>query len=315
VGRLALYSFPHPFLFVVKLASHPPNPVRALEETAVGQSVAYATDTGEVTVGDYYQWNPPIDGTTGYYNPNDYDNSIVDTNDTVVLYSPTQRPQSLSFMMSESYTQNVEAEWDNTHQRTIGGVNPFEPYPPAFENFSITGGSMVQADGIQMPLWILPPPQRMLVPQRQYTIKSNGKRRFNPELPITFAVGDQSGMPLQDAMDERYEGLVGRDDGMFIGRERTAISLRIEWPKYKAWTRHINTVDWKKSRGPITRSKLAFKIAKVIDSFIKSNQETDVGDEAWRVGNGYIELKDLVLDSIEHVTKGSWQPQIFVMRQ
>jgi len=43
------------------------------------------------------------------------------------------------------------------------------------------------------------------------------------------------------------------------------------------------------------------------------NQEMDVGDESWRVGNGYIELKDLVLDSIEHVTKGSWQPQIFVM--
>jgi len=44
----------------------------------------------------------------------------------------------------------------------------------------------------------------------------------------------------------------------------------------------------------------------------QSNQEMDVDDERWRVGNGHIELKDLVLDSIEHVTKGSWQPQIFV---
>jgi len=88
---------------------------------------------------------------------------------------------------------------------------------------------MVQAgDGTQVPLWTLPPPQRVLVPQRQYSIKANGKRRFNPEPPIRFAVGDQTGMPLKDAIDERYEGLVGRDDGMFLGRECTAISLRIE---------------------------------------------------------------------------------------
>ena len=31
----------------------------------------------------------------------------------------------------------------------------------------------------------------------------------------------------------------------------------------------INTLDWKKPRGPITRSKLAFKIAKAINSFIE----------------------------------------------
>jgi len=44
----------------------------------------------------------------------------------------------------------------------------------------------------------------------------------------------------------------------------------------------------------------------------QSNQEMDVDDERWRIGNGHIELKVLVLDSIEHITKGSWQPQIFV---
>ncbi|KAF9649174.1 hypothetical protein BDM02DRAFT_3095106 [Thelephora ganbajun] len=145
-------------------------------------------------------------------------------------------------------------------------------------------------------------------------MKASGKRGFNPEPPIRFAIGDQSGMPLQDAMDERYEGLVGRDDGVFLGCDCTAISLRIEWPEYRGWNRHINTVDWKKPRGPITRSKLAFKIAKIIDLFIKSNQGMVISDECWRVGNGHIELKDLILGSIEHVTKGSWQPQIFVMR-
>jgi len=31
----------------------------------------------------------------------------------------------------------------------------------------------------------------------------------------------------------------------------------------------INTVDWRKPRGPITGSKMAFKIAKTVGSFIK----------------------------------------------
>lgn len=175
----------------------------------------------------------------------------------------------------------------------------------------------MQFGGVQVPLWTLPlplPPRRVLVPQRKYSIKASSKRGFNPEPSIRFAVGEQSGMSLQDAMDEKYEGLVGRDDGMFVGCDCTAISLRIEWPEYKAWNRHINTVDWRKPRGPITRSKLAYKIAKIVDSFIKSNQATPVIDQLWRVGTGYIELGDLILDSVEHVTKGSWQPQLFLMR-
>jgi len=129
--------------------------------------------------------------------------------------------------MSKSYSENIE-ELDDS-QRTIAGVNPFEPYPQILEGFSAAGGSTVQVGGISVPLWTLPlPPRRVLVPQRQYGIKANNRRGFNQELPIRFTVGDRSGMSLQDAIDERYEGLVGRDDGMFVGCDCTAISLRIE---------------------------------------------------------------------------------------
>ena len=99
--------------------------------------------------------------------------------------------------------------------------------PPAFENLSAAGGSSVQVGGSQVPLLYFPPNlQRVLVPQRR--IDTYSKRDFHPEPPILFAVGDQSGMSLEDAMNERYEGLVGRDDGMFVGCGCTAISLRIE---------------------------------------------------------------------------------------
>ena len=126
--------------------------------------------------------------------------------------------------MSDSYTQSVEAEWDGA-QRSIAGVNPFEPYLPALENLSAAGGSTIEIEGPQIPLWTLP--QRVLVPQREYGVKTN-IRNFHPKPPIRFAVGDHGGMSLQDAMDEKYEGLVGRDDGMFLGCDCTAISLRLE---------------------------------------------------------------------------------------
>ena len=78
------------------------------------------------------------------------------------------------------------------------------------------------------PLNTRPPLIREWVPQVRYGVRANGGRRFNGELPITFAIGVQAGMSLHDAINERYEGLVGRDDEMFTTCECTAISLRIQ---------------------------------------------------------------------------------------
>lgn len=89
--------------------------------------------------------------------------------------------------------------------------------------------------GTQGPLPLHPlPPHRELVPQVKYGGKANTKTRFTREPPITFAIGDQAGMTLQtgislqDALDEKFVGLVDRDEGMFIGCRCTAISLRLQ---------------------------------------------------------------------------------------
>lgn len=130
--------------------------------------------------------------------------------------------------MSDGYDQSTGHEELDSSQRDIGGVIPFEPYPLGFENFPAPGGPMVQG-GIQVPLHIPPlPPRRELVPQARYGGKANSKRGFNREPPITFAVNDRDGMSLQDAMNEKYEGLEGRDDSMFVGCGCTAISLRLQ---------------------------------------------------------------------------------------
>ncbi|KAH9983767.1 hypothetical protein BJV77DRAFT_1041289 [Russula vinacea] len=48
--------------------------------------------------------------------------------------------------------------------------------------------------------------------------------------------------------------------------------------------------------GPITRSKLAKNVAKSVG-----------WDPAWLVGPRRIEVNDLVLVRLDHVSKGSWQ--------
>ena len=128
-----------------------------------------------------------------------------------------------------------------------------------------------------------------------------------------FVVHNQSGMPLQDAMDGKFAGLVGRDEEMIVRCNSTAISLRIQvhiclpLPLIDFWTKglltipftsprsglginpgpvmyvyhnlveptgdlihlQINTLDRKKPRGAITRSKLAYKITRAVGSFIE----------------------------------------------
>lgn len=38
------------------------------------------------------------------------------------------------------------------------------------------------------------------------------------------------------------------------------------------------------------------------------------GDRNWRVGAQYIKVEDLILVSLHHVSKGSWQPQFRLRR-
>lgn len=186
----------------------------------------------------------------GFYFLDGYGDGAVDVNNAVMFYNPTQIQGSLSYMvrpqgcataddgvyltsehcslpkMSDGYDQDVQ-ELDYS-ERDIGGVIPFEPYSRGLENFPAPGVPVVQGN-IEVPPHTPPLPlRRELVPQARYGDKANSKRGFNREPSITFAVGTQDGMSLQDAMNEKYEGLVGRDDEMFVGWGCTAFSLRVE---------------------------------------------------------------------------------------
>jgi len=158
-----------------------------------------------------------------------------------------------------------------------------------------------------------------MVPQKRYKPHTSSDRRryvdevnLEPSIFFYMQKPDEAGIPLRDAMHGRFAHLVARDEPMFQERG-PSISVRINWPGYQPWSRQIPTRDFRNPPGPITRAKLAKNVAKSVGRFIaehKGRPMEEDGDAAWIVGGGHIDVFDLVLVRLDHVSKGSWQAQL-----
>ncbi|KAF8631914.1 hypothetical protein AX15_002171 [Amanita polypyramis BW_CC] len=158
-------------------------------------------------------------------------------------------------------------------------------------------------------------PQKMYKPHTTSDIKRYIEQA-TLDLPIMFWMEgpEECGIPLIDALHSRTRRLQDHDKEVFEGRG-PSVSIRLEWPGYRQWSRQIPTKDFKSPPRPINMTKLCRNVAKCIQRFINERQNCDLEDGAnprWRVG-GYhngIRLEDLVLVSLHHVSMGSWQPQL-----
>jgi hypothetical protein len=166
------------------------------------------------------------------------------------------------------------------------------------------------------------------IPQQMYKPHTNSDRRryveeIDLDAPIYFWMDNpgECGISLSDALHSRVRRLVNRDQTVFEGRG-PSVSIRLEWPGYRQWSRQIPTRDFRTPPGPITKAKLAKNVAKCVQRFIAERQNHLLEDETysrWRVGqtgsgNEYIKLEDLILVSMHHVSMGSWQPQLRLAR-
>ncbi|KAK0238872.1 hypothetical protein EDD85DRAFT_1022330 [Armillaria nabsnona] len=163
------------------------------------------------------------------------------------------------------------------------------------------------------------------VPQIMYKPHTSSDRRryveeVNLDPPIYFWVQDPSecGLALSDALHSRVRRLIDRDEPMFKDRG-PSVSVRIEWPGYRPWSRQIPARDFRTPPCPITRSKLAKNVAKCVQRFIQERQGVPMEDDSspdWRVGTqqNTIRVEDLVLVSLHHVSMGSWQPHLRLRR-
>ncbi|KAF8889370.1 hypothetical protein BD779DRAFT_1521163 [Infundibulicybe gibba] len=163
------------------------------------------------------------------------------------------------------------------------------------------------------------------VQQHMYKPHTNSDRKryveeVELEAPIHFWVDhpEECGIPLLDALHSRVRRLRNRDETVFEGRG-PSVSIRLEWPGYRQWSRQIPTRDFRSPPGPITRAKLAKNVAKCVQRFILERQThalEDDTDPKWKVGPGprQINMDDLILVSMHHVSMGSWQPQLRLRR-
>jgi hypothetical protein len=212
---------------------------------------------------------------------------------------------------------------------------------PSHDTFPVYSPSTtpVSPFGLQHPSWPIPKsgptpePEHFLplsqfergpmVPQKRYKPHTSSDRRryvdevnLEPSIHFYMQKPDEEGIPLKDAMHGRFARLVSRDEPMFQERG-PSISVRINWPGYQPWSRQIPTRDFRNPPGPITRAKLAKNVAKSVARFIaehKGRQMEEDGDLAWLVGPGKIDVFDLVLVRLDHVSKGSWQAQLQLAR-
>ncbi|KZT27837.1 hypothetical protein NEOLEDRAFT_1130325 [Neolentinus lepideus HHB14362 ss-1] len=158
-----------------------------------------------------------------------------------------------------------------------------------------------------------------IIPQRMYKPQAaNDKKRYIDEIrfdaPIIFRMSGASedGITVHEALHGHLGNLQNKDDEVFINCG-PSVSIRLNWPGYDAWSKQIPTKNWKATPGPITRQKLAKQVARRIEEFIKTTSDKDMdedGQPQWKVGPHGIQLHDLILVSLHHVSKGSWQPQL-----
>ncbi|KAJ7763654.1 hypothetical protein DFH07DRAFT_812674 [Mycena maculata] len=163
------------------------------------------------------------------------------------------------------------------------------------------------------------------VPQLMYTPHTTSDRRryigeVGMEPPIHFWVENPSecGIPLSDAFHSRVKRVLNRD-GIVFEDLGPSVSMRLEWPGYRQWSRKIRTRRFFRNPGPLTRAELARRVAKCVQRFIQESHGQPMEDDTkarWRVGLGpnQIKLEDLVLVSIHNVSPGSWQPHLRLRR-
>jgi len=153
------------------------------------------------------------------------------------------------------------------------------------------------------------------IPQTAY---GQGKKQwdFRPSEPILFHVDGRPGVNMGDALRNVFAGLDGRDDPMFQDAG-DAFSCRLLFPGYPLNSKpQIFTKRWNKDHNPITRSALAYNIARKLKSYLdlmaSSHSLGGSIDKQWEIGEGFMTLDNMFLVRLEHVTKGSYQPEIWV---
>ncbi|KAI0692325.1 hypothetical protein BC835DRAFT_1357698 [Cytidiella melzeri] len=163
-----------------------------------------------------------------------------------------------------------------------------------------------------------------IVPQQVYKTDT----AFQANAPVQFYVGGQLGIRLSDALAQNVYGLADSNQPVILTTNAMKIGIRIWWPGYERWIKHIHVYGHSSDRPPITKALLAFHIARLVHEFrqvsqacyllfkriraqhrhgqeMAHKQSTEERRDWWTTN---IPFEQLVLLELRHVSLGSWQP-------
>jgi len=274
---------------------------------------------------DIPPWTKPSSTSAGVAGPSNYYSSLpsypAPPLQLFPLYPIIEPPGSPSSMLSSPGVPS-------TTPTSFFSASPspsllsFPPQNQDIPHYSYRDQTQFFRDAFNLPM---SPGAGDFVPQQMYRPHTNSDRRryveeVQLEQPIYFWMENpaECGIPLMDALHSRVRRLQTRDETVFAGRG-PSISVRIQWPGYRQWSRQIPTKDFRSPPGPITRAKLAKNVAKCVQRFIDAKKNLSLEDDTdvkWKVGTRQNEVKldDLLLVSMHHVSMGSWQPQLRLRR-
>ncbi|KAI0802101.1 hypothetical protein BC629DRAFT_1496648, partial [Irpex lacteus] len=118
---------------------------------------------------------------------------------------------------------------------------------------------------------------------------------FQPRPPIRFSDDGRWGMRLKRALDMDFRGMVDAGAQAVLSETGTKVAIRILWPGYLPWAQHMHAFDHTNARQPITKSRLAYDIARLVKLFVDDMQHAPSSEISadWWVSR--IRFEDLIL--------------------
>jgi len=161
-----------------------------------------------------------------------------------------------------------------------------------------------------------------VVPQNMWSPLSEDRRQpvgdTELQMPVFFEnVDGKLGLSLQGPAAGRCDGLINAQRSASLG-QRSVTNIRITWLGYKEFRCQIQIRDETREHSPVTVSKFAHHVAQAVDAFFKTCQPdpgcVDPRYGQWRIGQGGIELGDIMIIGVVQVAAGCWMPILQLTR-
>ncbi|KAI0255271.1 hypothetical protein BJV78DRAFT_1178819 [Lactifluus subvellereus] len=135
--------------------------------------------------------------------------------------------------------------------------------------------------------------------------------------PVFFVLRNGSfGVPYKHlAWRDRLQNATAEVPSMFK-RCNLNMRLRIKWPGYKLFYYEFRIYDKKLGQDvPITMSRLVERVARGIHRlYFEAVPDPHEFDERWKLGEDGIQLDDITIVGLLHISKGAWLPILQLTR-